>query len=121
MPEPLVPSLPRIDLGSTTNALSRLLQWGNQVFRNAEASINRWETGTFTVSDTDTQAEVTIARQQSDANYLFLVTPLAISGTPADLAHSIASVQRAQQSATVTLKAAPGAGASITYSYLVAR
>lgn len=85
----------------------------------ANASITRLISGSFTVSDADTSASVTFSDELSSAEYKAIASPSAFDGSPAANAFSVASINKATTGAAFTLVAAPGAGHSVTFDYLI--
>jgi len=79
--------------------------------------------GTITISDAAaTGAGTAFSAAQPDTNYVVLMQPVeAATGSPAAGAYRVQSIAKTTAGFTITLEAAPGAGTSVTYRYLVHR
>jgi len=77
--------------------------------------------GSLTISDTDSNKTVNLSPNQADTNYFLTFTRTAVSGTPAADSDEVASVTKNAGSFTVTMKAAPGAGNSVTFDWTLQR
>jgi hypothetical protein len=78
--------------------------------------------GTVLIADANTNAAVTFATAEPDANYQVWLTIAARTGAPAAGAYiPIPTTALATTGFTVNLTAAPGAGTDVTYNWLVIR
>lgn len=77
--------------------------------------------GNFTIEDTDTQAQVELAKREPDENYVVLITPQGKSGAPVADSALVESITKARETFTVALVAAPGSGASRSFAWQLIR
>jgi hypothetical protein len=82
---------------------------------------NPRDAGTFTVSGDTTTAEVSLSFTQADADYRVAITAVSTTGAPADGAFTVKSVDKTAIGFTVTVLAAPGTDAGVTYDWQVQR
>lgn len=86
---------------------------------NLEAGL---DAGTVTISDAATTGAVTFTTEQADASYIVTASVSSVTGTPAANAYTLAGISgKATTGFTVSLRAAPGAGTSITYAWQLQR
>jgi len=85
----------------------------------ANTAIRRSASGFFTISDTNSQATVEFDAPLEDENYHVTASPTAFTGSPAVGAFSIAAVSKSASGIGVALAAAPGAGTSVTFDFIV--
>lgn len=82
---------------------------------------NGWDTGSFTIADTETTAEIAFPESQTDDEYsVTFGCEESSSGVDTD-ALKIAGYSRTAEGFTVRLAAAPGSGESVTFTYHVRR
>lgn len=86
-----------------------------------DAILDAQNAGSVTISGTDTSAVVTLSPAQANTSYYVTFGQSAISGTPVADSYIISSYSKATGSFTVTLKAAPGSGNSVTLSWNLMR
>ena len=79
------------------------------------------ESGTITVSETDTTAEFTFAEPEPDSSYFVSATLQATSGTPDAGSTDIDGIAKATDKFTLDVGTAPGAGNSVTFDVNVLR
>jgi len=77
--------------------------------------------GSFTISESETGQNVTFTTKQPDTNYFPQLSVSGSSGTVAADAYRITGITKTTEGFTVAIAAPPGAGASITFSYLITR
>lgn len=78
--------------------------------------------GAATISNTATSATVTFGTDEVDTGYRVLITPLAATGTPAAGSNRVlANITRGTKSFTFNIEVAPGAGNSVSFSWLIFR
>lgn len=77
--------------------------------------------GQVTISDAATSAGVTFPEAQDDTSFYVAATPVASTGTPAANSDLVASVAKTTAGFTLNVKAAPGAGNSVTFDLQVQR
>lgn len=77
--------------------------------------------GTVTISDTATTGVVTLAEALADTAFHAILVPSASTGTPAAGSRDVVTIVNATTGFTVTLGAAPGAGNSVTFNWLLHR
>ena len=77
--------------------------------------------GSVTVSNTNTTGTVTFKYAEPDANYKVICTPSSVSGTPAASSTIITRITKTTTNFVVTVAAAPGAGNSVTFDYIIGR
>lgn len=77
--------------------------------------------GQLTISEANTSGTATFTTEEADTNYSVFLTPVAITGAPASGAFTVKTVTKATTGITPTLVAAPGAGTSVTFDYIVVR
>lgn len=80
-----------------------------------------WAHGSLTITDASTNEVATLAVAQADTAYDVLVTPAGTSGIPPDGAYLVTDISKTNADFTVTIKAAPGVGNSVTFNYLLVR
>lgn len=80
-----------------------------------------WAHGSFTITDPATTSVISLSPAQSDTNYDVLVTPSATGGSPPDAAYIVSGIAKTVNDFTVTIKAAPGGGNSVSFNYLLVR
>jgi hypothetical protein len=105
LPDPVFSTISRAQ--GTANAIYAALIKGTQ------------QSGRFTIAETDDEATITLDPPLADAEYRVLITPSDFSGTPLIDAFTLIRVTRAADAFAVLLFAAPGAGNTITFDYLV--
>lgn|SRR5574337_1081518 len=79
------------------------------------------DTGSFTISESNTSAEITGFVAQSNNAYRVTATAESYVGSPPDGAFIIKSVVKETGKFTVTLAAAPGSGNSVTFNWHIKR
>jgi hypothetical protein len=109
----------QIDPASATAATAQ--KTANQALVQTSLIRDGLAAGAFTISDTDTQAVVTLTPAQADTGYYVVAVHTAISGAPAATSDEIASIAKTTADFTVTVKAAPGAGTSVTFDWQLMR
>lgn len=82
-------------------------------------ALNTIVTGSFTVSDGDTSAAVTFSEALPAASYRMVATASTYTGSPSVTAFAIAAMTKGTGGATFTLVSAPGAGASVTFDFIL--
>lgn len=94
----------------------------------AEAAIDALEAinatrvvGQLTVNETDTTATHSFATAQTDTNYYVQCTCIGVTGSPTVDAVVITDITKATGSFTITVNAAPGAGNTTIFDFLVYR
>ena len=87
----------------------------------AVAITEDWVAGQITVSGTDTTAVHTFATAQDDTSYLVHLTCIGTTGAPAVDAVIITDIAKATDDFTITVNAAPGAGKTSIFDFLVYR
>ncbi|MER8383596.1 hypothetical protein [Mesorhizobium sp. M1399] len=77
--------------------------------------------GTLVVDGASSTATVVFPTAEPDANYRLVITPLDLSGKPSIGSNRVLFVERSTEKFTVTVEAAPGAGSSVEFSWLLFR
>ncbi|WP_341893734.1 hypothetical protein [Ferrovibrio terrae] len=78
--------------------------------------------GTLTFGAADTTKTATFSSALPDTTYIVLFTPVvAETGTPASGAYQTTKLTKTTAGFTLTIAAAPGVGASVTYQYRLQR
>jgi hypothetical protein len=77
--------------------------------------------GAITFAGASNAIVVTLTRAQPDATYHVVATPVATTGSPAAGSDQVASIAKTTTGFTVTTKAAPGVGASVTFDWIAMR
>lgn len=77
--------------------------------------------GVFSVADTATSATVTFGTAEPDIGYRLAITLIDTTGTPAAGSNRLLKVVRTTGGFTATIEAAPGTGATQTFSWLLYR
>ena len=82
--------------------------------------------GQFTITETNDSATITMpvtgGQPQPDADYRPIICPADFEGTPGADAFIVQEVyDQTTSQFSVTLRAAPGAGNSVTFNYFIAR
>lgn len=145
MPLPSIARPPRTDGMSPLEATDTVTRWlfdvyqaiysgqytadeayarGDEAYELAATANDRtkkWEAGTNTISDAAASVTVPLNEAQSDANYKILVTVCGYSGAPAANSRIVKSITNSADSFQVEMVAAPGAGTSITFNWLLVR
>jgi hypothetical protein len=76
---------------------------------------------TFVLKDAALQVAVDLEVDQGDTDYQVFIMPFARTGAPAANSDQISTIKKERKRFTVTFKAAPGAGNSITFDWLTRR
>jgi hypothetical protein len=77
--------------------------------------------GQVTIADTATTATVTLTPAEADNAYFVQLTATSAVATPATGAYTITGIQKLAGSFVLAVTAAPGAGKSVTYDWLLYR
>lgn len=77
--------------------------------------------GSFTVSAGATTGTVTFTVEEPDNNYKLVVTPVSDTGTPAAGSNRVKKIAKSEDEFVVTIEAAPGDGASVTFDWILIR
>lgn len=77
--------------------------------------------GNLTFSESESTKTATFAAEQPDTDYFPQLSVAGSSGTVAADAYRITSITKTTEGFTVAIAAPPGAGASVTFSYLITR
>ena len=126
-----LPPPPRLTGNSQTD-LKLLLDWvwsfynalaESGVFLLSSAQPARFPVlpGNITISDSETSQTVVFTTEQPDTDYFPQLSVTGSSGAVAAAAFQITSITKTTQGFTVTIAAAPGADASVTFNYLITR
>lgn len=111
-------SLP--DPASATIASAQ--ETANNAYILAASALNNFgPTGQFTITDPDTTAVVTFDDEEANDDYVVQITPDSFSGTASSNGFIVVSVVKTTAGFTVTIAAAPGTSAAITFNYTVFR
>lgn len=76
-------------------------------------------TGSATVTGTATTFTGTFSAALANTNYVVFIQPRAVAGSPATGGFIIKSIAKTTADFTATLLAAPGAGTSVTFDFIV--
>lgn len=106
--------------GDASVDMVSLIQWLTDFYK-AVVLLNQDCTGTATVSEDETDVEVTSIVRQTDVNYRIAVTATESTGTPADAAFIVKAVAKTKTGFTLTLAAAPGSGNTVTFDWQIQR
>lgn len=77
--------------------------------------------GTVTVSDASTGETVAFSEEQSDNDYVVMIQPKSSSGSPALYSDTIKTKTYGTTDFSFTVGAAPGAGKSVTFDWVLMR
>lgn len=77
--------------------------------------------GDFQIATTSTSATVTFGTAEPNASYNVVVTPTTNTGPPAAGANRVKEISKLAGSFTVTVEAAPGAGATQNFDWILVR
>lgn len=77
--------------------------------------------GSVTIADANTTGAVTFVTPMADANYRVVAVRTGASGVIAASSDVVASVTKTATGFTLTVKAAPGAGTSVTFDWVATR
>lgn len=77
--------------------------------------------GQLIISAGNTTGQVNFPTAEPDANYFINVTPTASTGVPAAGSNRVVSVSKLAGSFTVTIEAAPGGAATVTFDWVLIR
>lgn len=77
--------------------------------------------GSATLADASTSVAVTFGTAMADTNYRVVAVRTAVSGAPAASSDAVASIAKTASGFTLTAKAAPGAGTSVTFDWIALR
>lgn len=101
----------------TLTTIARAQATANAVFAALSPAVH--QSGRFTISDADDEAVVTIDPPLPDDGYRVLLTVSTSTGGALIDAFTVIQVSRSRDAFAVVVAAAPGAGKTITYDYLV--
>lgn len=87
----------------------------------AEALDARPLAGSASIADPATSFVHTFAEVEPDADYYVAVSPSGFTGAPAAGSRTVVSVVKTTADFTVTIQAAPGVGASVTFDWILGR
>lgn len=116
-------SSPPIDLDALPNpefaTIAQAQATANTVYRNL--SLGVFQRGEFTISGTNDSATINLREGLPDDqdDYGVIITPIDFDGSPNSNAFTVTRVTRAPDAFALLLLAAPGAGHSVTFNYLV--
>jgi len=106
----------------STSTIPQAQETANNAFTLAAANFSTLGVvGQFTVSDTDTEATVTLAAAEANADYKVFAVAQDFTGAAADGAFTVKKIAKTTADFTVTLVAAPGAGTDVTFDYWLRR
>ncbi|WOF74134.1 hypothetical protein QMT40_001781 [Parvibaculaceae bacterium PLY_AMNH_Bact1] len=77
------------------------------------------DAGQFTVSGTNDFAQLQFSEERASSTYFVLCQIVDQTGSPASGARQIKTIEKSTTGFTVTLVAAPGASAAVTYDFLI--
>lgn len=87
----------------------------------ADGSFHRNLRGSFTISDTNTQAVVTFPFTEGDTNYYIIATLSAQSAAPAAGSNRIATTVKNAANCVFNVETAPGTSESVTFDWFILR
>lgn len=106
----------------STSTIAQAQETANNAFILAVNALNQIGlNGQFTVSEAATTIVVTLADEETNADYNVVATPQALTGAPAAGAFTIKKIDKTVTGFTVTFEAAPGAGTSVTFDFQLRR
>jgi hypothetical protein len=101
----------------TSPMVQPMVSWpGMEMF-----NINPRVTGTAIIADNSTSSTVTLSYDQPSAGYYVMVTPLSVTGTPSAGSMTPYISARGTHTFTISVPTAPGAGNSVTYTWMMTR
>ena len=107
------------DLPDPTNSsVSAAQTVANAAYMLAVQNAENIKAGSVTVTDPATTGAATFATEEPDTSYFVTLTASAESGTPAIDSHIVTSIAKTTTGFTVTVAAAPGASASVTFDWI---
>lgn len=110
------------DPASATAASAQ--QTANEAYTLAAAnqeSIAGYKFGTAMVSEGNTSIVVTFAEEEPDAEYYLDATPITKSAAPAAGSNRVDHIDKTTAGFTLHVEAAPGAGESVTFDWILMR
>lgn len=87
----------------------------------AGAMVAQAHCGTFTVADAATTGSATFNIPEHDTAYRLSIEPVTLSGSPSAGASRVRSIAKTTSGFTATVEAAPGAGTSVTFDWVLVR
>jgi hypothetical protein len=121
MVAPVVLPPPRIT-GNLKADLDAMNEWFTDVYQIAIVGNQFWqESGSFTISESDTTATVSFAATQDDTEYQIHEDATNVTGTPAAGSSTRASLAKTTTGFVIAMEAAPGAGNSVTFDWSLMR
>lgn len=96
------------------------LLW-EEIARPINATVYATNAGQVTVSGAGTTGAATLNIEEPDTSFQVLLTPVTVSSGAAAGASRVRSVAKTVTGITVTVEAAPGAGESVVFDYVVVR
>lgn len=106
---------------TSANSAQSTANTANSTANANKTTLDAQNSGSVTISGTSTTGVVTLSPAQADTSYYVSFGQSAISGTPAADSYIIESYSKATGSFTITLKAAPGVGNSVTIDWNLMR
>jgi hypothetical protein len=116
LPDPATSSVAKAQ--ATANQAYTLASQANGLVRSRAGPC-----GTVTIADAATSGTFTFPAddQEVDTAYFHTACPAAFTGSPAAGSRDVVSVTKATNQITITLAAAPGVGASVTFDITIRR
>lgn len=105
----------------TANDAYLLAQAAQATATSANNRVKDWQRGSVTVSDAATTGTITFAPAQTNTNYMILIQVKSTSGAPPLDATLVIAKTYNQNDCVFTLNAAPGAGKSVTFEWVMIR
>jgi hypothetical protein len=107
----------------TTTQLNYLIAYMTEWIKYASDSLDAIDhiTGTHDIADTDTTETVTFASAQPDTDYNIILTPVKQTGTPTTNSYIAYISNKTVNGFDITSLAAPSAGATVRWNWLLVR
>lgn len=103
----------------TTVAQAQLT--ANNAYLLAALIFGNLRAGSLTIADANTTGTVTFATAMADTTYRVVAMRTGVVGSPAASSDAVASVTKTAAGFTLTVKAAPGAGTSVSFDWVAIR